>query len=157
MGALARAHVGEMWYTFQGEDLATRWTQSHQTMMWNPYQVGSYSHDVGHHYNIIWEFNDCRAPISGYAFDKASGPNIHYKLCTIVDECHPWCWEQQGQHHGVAMVFIWWATELTCPLTLPFAHGRHEANWRLNCFAPHVALWNGIGGYHYDQMSLCNN
>jgi hypothetical protein len=33
---LARALVAEMWYIFQGEGLATRWIQYHQTMMWNP-------------------------------------------------------------------------------------------------------------------------
>jgi hypothetical protein len=53
--------------------------------------VGLYSHDVGHHYNVIWEFDDCQALISGYTFGKASISNIHCKLCIKVNECHPWC------------------------------------------------------------------
>ncbi len=53
--------------------------------------MGLYSHDVGHQYDVIWEVNDCHAPISGYAFGKALAPNIHCKPCTKVNECHPWC------------------------------------------------------------------
>jgi len=64
---------------------------------------------------------------------------------------------KQGQHHRATLVFLWWVAELTCPLTLHFAHCHQDVDLGLNCFAPTVALWNGIGGYHYAQMSLCNN
>jgi hypothetical protein len=110
--------------------------------------VGLYSQDVGHHYDVIWEFNDYHALISGYALGKALAPNIHYKPCTTIDECHPWCLKQQGQHHETTLVFVWWAVKLLCPLTLPFAHCHQDAYLGLNCFAPNVAIWNGIGGYH---------
>jgi len=77
--------------------------------------------------------------------------------CTKVNECHPWCLQLQGQHHRIVLVFVQWAAELTCPLTLPFAHCCQNVDLGLNCFAPNVVLWNGIKGYHYAQMSLCNN
>jgi hypothetical protein len=109
-------------------------------MVWNLYQVRLYSQDVGHHYDVIWEFHDYYALITSYALGKAFIPNIHYKLCTIVNKCHSWCLKQQGQHHKVALVFVLWATELTCPLTLSFTHCCQD-----------VALWNGIGSYHYAQ------
>ncbi len=80
--------------------------------------MGSYTHDVNHHYDVIWEFDDYHASISGYAFNKALIPKIHYKICTTINECHWWCLKQEGQHHRRAMVFIQWTTELTCPLTL---------------------------------------
>jgi len=51
--------------------------------------VGLYSHDVGHHNNVIWEFDDYHAPINGYALGKASISNIHCKPCTKINECHP--------------------------------------------------------------------
>ncbi len=72
--------------------------------------------------HVIWEFDDCQALISGYTFGKASISNIHCKPCTKVNECHP-C-----QHHKVALVFIEWAVELTCPSTLPFAHYRRDVD-----------------------------
>jgi hypothetical protein len=68
--------------------------------------VGLYSQDVSHHCDVVWELDDCHALIRGYALSKASTLNIHYKPCTIVDECHPWCLEQQGQHHEATMVFV---------------------------------------------------
>ncbi len=95
--------------------------------------MGLYSHDVGHHCDVIWELDDYHDPINGYALGKASTPNIHYKPCTTIDECHPWCLEQQGQHHGVALVFVRWVTNLKCPLTMIFAHCHQDVDFGLNC------------------------
>jgi hypothetical protein len=77
--------------------------------------------------------------------------------CTTGDECHPWCWKQRGQCHEKTTVFVRWAAGLTCPLTLPFAHCHQDLDLGPNCYAPHVALWNGTRGYHCAQMCLCNN
>jgi hypothetical protein len=129
LGPLARALAVEMRYTFQGESLTAGWIGSHQTMMWNLYQVGSWSHDAGHHCDVVWELCDRRAPTSGCAFGKARAPNIHYKPCTTVDECHPRCWELQRQHHGVVLAFVRWAAGLTCLRTLLFARCRQDLVW----------------------------
>jgi hypothetical protein len=34
-------------------------------------------------------FDDYHVLINAYAFGKDLVPNIHYKLCTTIDECHP--------------------------------------------------------------------
>ncbi len=119
--------------------------------------MGLYSHNVGHHYDVIWVFDDYHVLINAYAFGKDLVPNIHYKLCTTIEECHPWCLKQQGQHQRVALMFIQRATELTCPLTFLFALCHQDVDLGLNCFAPNVKLWYGIWGYHCAQMFLCNN
>jgi hypothetical protein len=48
---------------------------------------GSYSHDVGHHCDLVWELDNYRAQISGCAPGKASAPNIHCRPYTIANEC----------------------------------------------------------------------
>ncbi len=146
-----------MRYTFQGEGLAAEWIGSHQTMMWNLCQVGSWSHDVGHHCDVVWELCNCCALTSGCALGKARAPNIHYKPCTTIDGCHPRCWELQGQHHGIVLAFVRWAAGLTCLRTLPFARCCQDFGLGLNCFVPHVSLWNGARGYHCGQMCFYNN
>ncbi len=41
--------------------------------------------------------------------------------------------------------------------TLPFAHCCQDFGLGLNCFTPHVALWNGTRGYHCGQMCSYSN